>query len=88
MKTADEDQLIGLIINWVRENKLTNGSGKAEINGDTNLLEAGLLDSLGFVELLLFIETQRGWTIDLTNADPEEFAVVKGLCRIALKNRQ
>lgn len=85
MKPESEKELIDLILNWVRANGRTNGSVK-EITPDTNLLQSGLLDSLGFVELIVFIETESGWQIDLTDVDPAEFCVVKGLCAVALRN--
>lgn len=86
MISQSETELINLIVSWVKENKQTNGSANVQITGDTNLLESGLLDSFGFVELILFIENQSGREIDLTDVDPEEFCVVKGLCGIALRN--
>ena len=85
MNRQSEKKLVDLVINWVRVNGRTNGFAE-EITGDTNLLESGLLDSLGFVELILFIENQSGWQVDLTDVDPAEFSVVKGLCGIALRN--
>ncbi len=88
MISQSETELINLIVSWVKENKQTNGSANVQITGDTNLLESGLLDSFGFVELILFIENQSGCEIDLTDVDPEEFCVVKGLCRIALRNQR
>ncbi len=88
MIPQSETKLINLIVSWVEENKQPNGSANVQITGDTNLLESGLLDSLGFVELILFIENQSGCEIDLTDVDPQEFCVVKGLCRIALRNHR
>jgi acyl carrier protein len=45
---------------------------------------AGLIDSFGFVDLVLFIEGQCGIKINLADADPVDFTVVKGLCNIVL----
>lgn len=87
MKTQTEKELVELAINWVKANKLTNGSSGVRISEDTNLLKSGLLDSFDFVELILFLENQTGCTIDLTDVDPAEFCVVKGLCRIALRSQ-
>jgi len=49
-------------------------------------MASGLLDSFGFIDLLLFIESQSGTKIDLMDVDPSQFVVVKGLCNIALAN--
>lgn len=88
MKTLTEHELVELVIDWVKANKLTDGLSNVAITGDTNLLESGLLDSLGFIEMIVFLENQNGCQIDLTDVDPAEFCVVKGLCRIALRSQQ
>lgn len=71
------------MINWIRDYKQTDG---LKISPETNLIESGLLDSFAFVELILFIESLDGCQIDLSDVDPGEFTLVRGLCRIALKN--
>ena len=88
MKPRLEIELDDLIIKWVRKNAQTNGNGRVELTRHTNLLESGLLDSIGFVELIVFMEGQTGCNIDLTDVDPGEFTTVEGLSRIALRNVQ
>jgi acyl carrier protein len=83
-----EIEYVDLIVKWVRKNGLTNGNGQVELTGHTNLMESGLLDSIGFVELIVFMESQTGSTIDLIDVDPSEFTTVNGLSRIALRNVQ
>ena len=85
MKSQCEGDLVELVVKWVRENAATNGSGP-EVTADTDLMESELLDSFGFVELMMFLESQTGHKIDLTDVDPSEFSVVKGLSKIALRN--
>lgn len=87
MKSLSESELINLVMQWVRENKLKNGSANVVITPDTNLLERGVLDSLGFVELILFLESQSGRQVNLFDVDPAEFTQIKGLCRIALRSQ-
>ncbi|MBV8278609.1 MAG: acyl carrier protein [Verrucomicrobia bacterium] len=86
MKPQSEVELVDLIIKWVRKNAQTNGNGHVELTGHTNLMEKGVLDSIGFVELFVFMETCTGCSIDLTDVDPSEFTTVNGLCQIALRN--
>jgi acyl carrier protein len=86
MKPQLEIELVDLIIKWVRKNAQTNGNGQVELTMHTNLMESGMLDSIGFVELIVFMERQTGDNIDLTDVDPGEFTTVQGLCRIALRN--
>ncbi len=88
MKPQLEIKLADLIIRWVRKNAQTNGNGQVELTGHTNLLETGLLDSIGFVELIVFMEGQTGCNIDLTDVDPSEFTTAEGLSQIALRNVQ
>jgi acyl carrier protein len=88
MKPQLEIELVDLIVKWVRKNGLTHGNGQVELAGHTNLMESGLLDSIGFVELIVFMESQTGYNIDLTDVDPSEFTTVKGLSQIALRNVQ
>ena len=59
-----------------------------EISAETDLLASGLLDSLGIVDLILFVEQRHGYKVDLIDVDPNEFSVVEGLCRIALSQNQ
>jgi acyl carrier protein len=75
-----------LIIEWVRENGQSEPFSDPEITEETDLMASGLLDSFGFIDLLLFIESQSGTKIDLMDVDPSQFVVVKGLCNIALAN--
>lgn len=86
MSSISEEKLVNLIVEWVKRNRRTPLSPcEAEINGDTNLLSSGLIDSFGFVDLILHIESMDGFRVDLSDADPDEFVVIKGLCRIALR---
>ena len=83
-----ETQLVDLVINWVRGNHRPGNSRNGGISADTDLIASGLLDSFGFIDLIVFIESQSGCKIELTDVDPSEFCVVKGLCRITLRNQQ
>lgn len=78
-----QDQLQQLVIEWIKVNRRT--SSQEEISADTELLGTGILDSFGFLDLIVHIESQTGFQIDLAEADPAEFAIVRGLCRLALK---
>lgn len=86
MKPQLEIELIDLVVHWVKKNMQPNGNRRVEVNANTDLMESGVLDSIGFVELIVFMESQIGCPIDLTDVDPSEFTTVNGLCRIALRN--
>lgn len=84
MNRLPHHELVDIVIHWVRENRQSWDLPDPVINQDTDLIASGLLDSFGFVDLVLFLETECGIKVDLGNADPAEFTVVKGLCNIAL----
>ncbi len=79
------EQLQRLVIDWIKANKRT--SNHAEIGAETELLGTGILDSFGFLDLIVHIESKTGLQIDLADADPSEFAMVRGLCNLALKTQ-
>jgi acyl carrier protein len=80
-----QERLQQLVIEWIKANKRI--SNHVEISGDTELLASGILDSFGFLDLIMHIEGKTGLQIDLADADPGEFALVRGLCNLALKNQ-
>lgn len=88
MNALSESQLVDLVVGWVKQNGQKSETAGLEINRDTDLIASGLLDSFGFVDLIMYLESQDGCKVDLIDADPSEFSVVKGLCRLALKNHQ
>ena len=54
---------------------------KIEVSSlDTDLLATGLLDSLGFVDLLLELERRCGVRVALESVEPEDF---RSIARIA-----
>ena len=82
MSNASESELIDIVIAWVNQNK-QKGKDTVEITENTDLFASGVLDSVALVDLIVYLESHAGCAIDLTDADPTEFSVVKGLCRIA-----
>lgn len=47
--------------------------------GDLDLRGSGLIDSLGFVEIIVQLEEQLGIEIDLEEMDPEQLTVLDPL---------
>jgi acyl carrier protein len=85
VNSISENRLVDLVVEWVKKNREENGLAPLEVTADTDLIANGLLDSFGFVDLIMYVEAQDGCKVDLADADPADFAIVKGLCRIALK---
>ena len=81
-----EAVLVERVIDWVRANRQAGVADEVPITPDTDLLETGLLDSFGLLDLIAFIESHDGCAVALEDVDPGELAVVRGLCRLALGN--
>lgn len=84
MSVGTQQDIAALIIEWVKVNKRSSNMPESAINENTDLMSTGLVDSFGFIDLILFIEEEYGVKINLVDVDPSEFTVVKGLCNITL----
>ncbi|MGZ6240245.1 MAG: phosphopantetheine-binding protein, partial [Syntrophales bacterium] len=56
--------------------------GNVMVEDDDSLLEAGVLTSLMFVQLLLFIEEQFNLTIDEDEMIPENFETINAIASL------
>jgi acyl carrier protein len=86
LNSIQEKALAVSVLNWIKEHKLPGSRHQAEITEDVDLITDGLLDSMGLIDLLLFVEEQTGRPVDLKAIEPKDICVVKNLCRIALGN--
>ena len=77
-----QDQFVELLTNWLRANK--QFSANLQISPDTELLGSGILDSFDFLDLIVHIESKIAAKIDLSVADPNQFATVGGLWNLAM----
>jgi acyl carrier protein len=85
-EASPEAELSERLLDWVRKNSLMPGSASRHITPDTDLIASGLLDSLGLIELIAFIESEGGYRVDLTDVDPADISSVHGLCTLALRS--
>ena len=81
MKGLENTALVDLLIEWVGRHNRNPEASDGTIDANTDLLASGTLDSVGFVELLLYVEEKTGCRCDLDDTDPEEFSTIAGLCR-------
>ena len=56
------------------------------LTDDLNLVETGLFDSLGFVELIAAVEEEFGVEVDFGVVDPETFTTLGGIIQCALSS--
>ncbi len=77
MAVMSASHLAHLVEDWMRRRGVSAGSSAIEITESTDLVARGWLDSVGFIELMLFLEKESGRKIDLTTV--EEFTTIAGL---------
>ena len=72
MNAAQEAQVLQLVVDLA-------GTEEVASERDVDLFEAGLLDSLGFVELLVALDNELGLVVSPTEVDRDEVATVNKL---------
>ncbi len=73
MSEEEIESEIILYLNRVLENR------SAHLDAETKLLETGLLDSVGILDLIEFIEKNFGTALDDTDMVPEHFEKVRAV---------
>lgn len=66
-------ELRQLIIDWLDDNYLFGDAEEMIADDDLSFLDNGILDSLGFVKLILFLEDTLGIRIDRKSVKRENF---------------
>lgn len=85
MKTMREDELLDRIRQWIRQTHQSTAADTVDLSDGTDLIASGLLDSMAFIELIVFVETLTEAKIDLSDIDPAEFTTIRGFCRSVLR---
>ena len=87
MKRLAEHDISQHIKEWIRRSHNPDHGPLMEVLDDMDLIAAGVLDSLGFIELIMFLELMTEEKIDLNNVDPNDFTTIRGLCKSVLNQR-
>jgi len=66
------------VVEQLREIARGKGMTLPELSDDVDLLDAGLIDSMGFVELIAAVESRFGCQVDFANLCAEEFTTLGG----------
>ena len=71
---TDDEQLRALIIDWLDDN-YHFGEAEELIGGDDekSFLSSGILDSLGYVSLVIYLENSCNVTLDRSKLSPANF---------------
>lgn len=81
-----EEHLVNCIMQWLANSPQLNTASPSALKEDTDLIGSGLLDSLGFIELLVYVESVTGEKIDLSDLDPSDFTTIRGLVKSVLNH--
>ena len=61
-------------------NEQEPGGNLREIADTDDLLAGGVMDSISFLNLVMFLEQRTGIEIDLVEVDPAELTSIGGIC--------
>ena len=76
----DSKQLHALIVKHLADRLVRLGVHERELNGGFDLVRSGLLDSLGFIDLVAALEEATGRQVDLEKAlESSEATTMNGL---------
>jgi len=78
-RQVDEPVIDNLVCEHLRRS--VPAAGAMALSGDTRLLEGGLLDSLGVLQLTLFLGEHFGVEIEDTDFVPENFETIGDVVR-------
>ena len=68
------------VINDYVSRELVQDQALLPLADDTSLLETGILDSLGLLKLVVFLEERFGISMGDTDLLPENFSSVNAIC--------
>jgi len=79
-----KSDVFAAIVEFISANTPTSD----EITTDTPLLESGMLDSIGILQLMMFLGDSQGITIEDEDFAPENFGTVGDLLNFVIRKRQ
>lgn len=79
--TIGADDVRRFVVEYLSEMAQRFGVKDLNLDDDTHLLEIGVMDSIGFIELVLATEERFGLALDLDREDPAEFTTLAGFVR-------
>lgn len=80
------DNMQEVIINFIKENYITGRSNKTELKPDESLLDSGIMDSTGILELVLFLEEKFSIAIPDEEIVPENLDSINNI--VAFLNKK
>lgn len=81
------ERVKSLIASILEPRLLANGTAVTSLEDDLDLRDEGVIDSLGFVQLISELELRLGGELDLSTLDPEYLTNVGRLARHIAERR-
>lgn len=81
------DEVTNEILHWVKENAAKDKRGM-EILPETSFLANNILDSLGFLSLVTFLEERFGVKVDEDDMLPENFESAESVAKLVVDMSQ
>ncbi len=75
-----------IIMNYIKENFIAGRSVRVELTPEISLLESGIMDSTGILELVLFLEEQFSMKIEDEDITPENLDSINNI--VAFLNKK
>jgi acyl carrier protein len=76
-----------IIMNYIKENFIAGRGGKVELTPEISLLESGIMDSTGILELVLFLEEHFSIKIEDEDIVPENLDSIANILAYLDKKR-
>jgi acyl carrier protein len=81
MNVVTADEVRGFIISNLADSFKENNLVEREITDDFDLKDRGIIDSIGFLQLISTIEEHFGIEVDFGDMDAENLTVIGSMCR-------
>jgi acyl carrier protein len=85
--SSDMQNTKEIIMNYIKENFIAGRSGKVELTPEISLLESGIMDSTGILELVLFLEEHFSIKIEDEDIVPENLDSIANILAYLDKKR-
>lgn len=84
-QTIDTSLICDQIRDFITQNFLYNGTA-AHLDNSASLLEQGIVDTTGVLELVLFVEETYGLSVDQSDLLPENFDSIDNLADYVVRH--
>lgn len=86
MMTLTQDDVKKFLLEHFSTTIAANGLDPAELGDDFDLLQGGILDSLGVLEMISAVEQYFQVTVDFETMDPNELTLLGKFSQFVAKN--